>query len=296
MASDNTSETDEVCLSVTEGVATIVLNRPDSLNAFSTTMVDEFVRALDRVDGDDDVRAVVVTGAGRAFSAGADLSKGAAAFTHSAANPAVVTRDRAGIISMRIMALRKPTIAAINGPAFGLGASMTLPMDIRLASEHAKIGFVFARRGIVPDGAASWFLPRLVGPGKAAEWMLTGRVISAAAAHAAGLVADVHAPDDLLPAATAVAREIADNCSPVSLAITRQLLWQMLTMPHPMGAHRIESRAIAWCAAGADAREGIAAYRERRAAAFPLTVSRDLPDFFTELPTHDFDDTALMTR
>lgn len=268
---------------VTGGVATLTLDRPETMNAFDSGMIEEFLAALDRVDSDDDIRAVVVTGAGRGFCSGADLSRGAQSFVRPDAElGAGPPRDRAGIIALRILRLNKPIIGAVNGAAIGLGASLTLPMDVRLAADTAKFGFVFTRRGITPDGASSWFLPQLVGIGTAASWMLTGRVVGADEALRAGLVSALHPAEDLLAAAQQIAREIAENCSPVAVAITRQLLWQMLGDRGPEEAHLLESHAIAWCAANADAREGVGAFTERRPPKFPMTVSKDLPRFVAD--------------
>ncbi len=263
---------------VAAGVATITLDRPAALNAFTSPMIADFLAAIDRTDADDEVRAVVVTGAGRGFCAGADLSAGTDTFDRQVGDE--VFRDGAGMVSMRLFRSRIPLIAAIIGPAVGIGASLTLAMDIRLAADTAKFGFLFARRGIVPDGASSWFLPRIVGVGTAAEWMLTGRMILADEASRAGLVTGVHPADGLLPAAYAIAREIAECTAPVSVAMTRRLLWIGLGESHPMAAHRRESQALRWCGANADSKEGVGAYLEKRAPRFPLTVSRDLPTFF----------------
>ena len=273
---------------VADGIATITLNRPDKLNAFTVQMRDELIAAFDRSDADDAVRAVIVTGAGRAFCAGADLSAGGKTFDYDqAANAArdsakvgEVYRDGGGLVTLRIYRSLKPVIGAINGAAVGIGMTMQLPMDIRLASTDARFGFVFARRGITPEAASSWFLPRLVGLQTALEWCFTGRLFGAAEAQAQGLVRSVHAPDDLLPAARALAREIADHAAPVSVALTRQMLWQMAGAAHPMQAHRIDSRAIQSRGRSADAREGIGSFLEKRPPVWPDRVSRDMPDFY----------------
>jgi enoyl-CoA hydratase/carnithine racemase len=259
---------------VADGVATVTLERPEVLNAFTGTMAHELVAAFDRTDADDDVRAVVVTGRGRGFCAGADLSSGADTFVL----PEGPWRDEGGLVTLRIFRSLKPVIAAINGPAVGVGVTMTLPMDIRLASESARFGFVFARRGIVPEAASSWFLPRVVGINRAMEWVATGRMVDVAEAEAAGLVRSVHAPEALLPAAYALAGEIADNTSAVSLAVTRQLMWRMLGADHPMAAHRVDSAALAALGRSADAAEGVSAFLEKRPPRFPGRVSVDLPD------------------
>jgi enoyl-CoA hydratase/carnithine racemase len=272
----------EIRLDIADNIATIALNRPDKLNAFTIGMTDEMIAAFDQTDADDDVRAVIVTGAGRGFCAGFDLS-GGDPFDYEA-NPALKAKivngvypDDGGRVTMRIFESLKPIIAAINGPAVGVGATMTLPMDIRLASTEARFGFVFARRGIVPESASSWFLPRVVGISTAMEWVSTGRVFKADEAKERGLVRSLHAPDDLLPAAHAIAREIADNASPVSVAASRRMLWQMMTADHPMAAHELDSRIIMERGRSADAAEGVAAFLEKRPAKFPMRVSKDLP-------------------
>ncbi|MET0984026.1 MAG: crotonase/enoyl-CoA hydratase family protein [Steroidobacteraceae bacterium] len=274
---------------VSEGVATITLNRPDKLNAFNLDMVQEFLSVLDRVDGDDAVRAVIVTGQGRAFCAGADLSSGARTF--DAAHGTVradgsvdysneSVRDGGGRMTLRIFQCLKPVIAAVNGVAVGVGVTMTLPMDIRLASENAKVGFVFARRGIVPEAASSYFLPRVIGISRALEWCYSGRIYPAAEAKAAGLFREVYPEDQLLPAARAIAREIVENTAPVSIALTRQMMWRGLGLSHPMEAHRIDSRGVRARGRSADAAEGVTSFLEKRPAKFTDRVSRDMPDFF----------------
>jgi len=278
----------QIIYEVADHIATITLNRPDQLNAFTGTMMREVIDAFDRVDADDDVRVVIVTGAGRGFCAGADLSGGGETFSRGGSDeiPADVgiPRDGGGLVSLRIFDCKKPVIGAINGAAVGVGVTMTLPMDIRLAGEHAKFGFVFARRGIVPEACSSWFLPRLVGISQAAEWCYSGRVFPAAEALAGGLVRSVHAADELLPAARAIASEIAENTSAVSVALTRQMLWRMLGADHPMEAHKVDSRGILARGRAADAREGVTSFLEKRSPHFPDTVSADLPDIF---PSHE---------
>lgn len=282
------SEFETIRIDVADSVMTITLDRPEAMNAFTLTMLREMHSAFDRSDTDDDVRAVIVTGEGRAFCAGADLSAGGggafdyAALDHSDATPSGstgVVRDGGGILTLRIFRSLKPVIAAINGPAVGVGATMTLPMDIRLASEHAKIGFVFAARGIVPEACSSWFLPRLVGISKAAEWCYTARVFPAVEALDAGLVRSLHAPDDLLPAAREIAAEIAANSAPVSVALSRMMLWRMLGASHPMEAHRIDSRAVNYTGAAPDAREGITAFFQKRPAEWSMSVNDDMAPF-----------------
>ncbi len=278
----------QIIYEVADHIATITLDRPDQLNAFTGTMMREVIDAFDRVDADDDVRVVIVTGAGRGFCAGADLSGGGETFSRGGSDviPADVgiPRDGGGLVSLRIFDCKKPVIGAINGAAVGVGVTMTLPMDIRLASEHAKFGFVFARRGIVPEACSSWFLPRLVGISQAAEWCYSGRVFPAAEALAGGLVRSVHPADELLPAARAIATEIAENTSAVSVALTRQMLWRMLGADHPMEAHKVDSRGILARGRAADAREGVTSFLEKRAPHFPDRVSADLPDIF---PPHE---------
>jgi enoyl-CoA hydratase/carnithine racemase len=268
---------EEIRYEVRDGVLTITLDRPDRLNAFTEQMSHELVDAFDRADGDDEVRVVVLTGSGRGFCAGADLGAGGATFDYPAG---AAHQDRGGKVSMRIFESLKPVIAAINGPAVGIGVTMTLPADVRMAATTAKFGFVFARRGIVPEAASSWFLPRVVGISRALEWAATGRVFGADEALAAGLVRSVHEPDELLPAAYALAHEIADNAAPVSLALTRQMFWRMLGADHPMSAHQLDSRAVQARGVSDDAREGVTAFLEKRPARFPDRVSTDLPDFF----------------
>lgn len=274
--------------SVEEGVATVTLNRPERMNAFTPKMRDELIAAFDETDADDAVRAVIVTGAGKAFCAGADLSAGASTFDYAARSESgreerrvgEVFRDGGGLATLRIFGSLKPVIGAINGAAVGIGVTMQLPMDIRLASTAARFGFVFARRGIVPEAASSWFLSRAVGMQTALEWCLTGRVFDAQEAKDRGLVRSLHAPEELLPAARALALEIAGNTAPVSVALTRQMLWRMAGAEHPMQAHRIDSRAVQARGRSADAKEGVNAFLEKRAAAFPDRVSRDMPGFF----------------
>ncbi len=266
---------------VSDGVATITLNRPGRLNAFTRTMMSELIEAFDQTDADDAVRAVIVTGAGRAFCAGADLGSGAATFRHdkgSGAGP--VPRDSGGQVVLRIFRSRKPVIAAINGPAVGVGASMTLPMDVRILADTAKVGFVFGARGIVPDGACTWFLPRIVGVSQALEWCLTGRVFTADEALAGGLVRTVCPADEVIAVAISLAREMASKVAPVSAVLTRQLIWQMLGAAHPMEAHRLDSRAIFDTGRMPDAAEGVTAFLEKRPARWSMAPSRDLPDWF----------------
>lgn len=272
-----------------DGVATITLNRPDRLNAFTGQMMLDLIAAFDWTDREDTVRAVIVTGAGKGFCAGADLGAGAKTFDYEARDDRPERGDKAsldylrdggGRVTLRIFESLKPVIAAVNGAAVGVGATMQLPMDMRLASTDAKFGFVFARRGIVPEACSSWFLPRLVGISSALEWCYSGRVFSAQEALERGLVRSLHAPEDLLPAARALAREIADNAAPVSVALTRQMLWRMLGADHPMEAHKVDSRAIFQRGKQTDAKEGVMSFLEKRPAAFGDTVSHDMPEVY----------------
>jgi enoyl-CoA hydratase/carnithine racemase len=242
-------------------------------------MMHELIDAFDRADSDDDVRAVIVTGRGRGFCAGADLEGGGGTFDHGADDGAV-QRDGGGMVTLRIFESTKPVIAAINGPAVGVGITMTLPMDVRLASTQARIGFVFVRRGIVPEACSSWFLPRVVGISRAMEWVTTGKVFPAQEAHDAGLVRSLHAPHELMNAARTLAGEMAEGTSPVSVALSRQMLWRMLGADHPMEAHKLDSRAIEARGRSADAREGVESFLEKRPARFPGRVSTDMPDFY----------------
>jgi enoyl-CoA hydratase/carnithine racemase len=259
-----------------DGIGVLTLSRPDRLNALDPTMLGELLRVIDEIDGDDGVRAVIVTGAGRAFCAGADLGGGGATFDRSEVKSGV-PRDGGGLITLRLFECRKPIIAAVNGPAVGVGATMTLPMDVRIASEKARFGFVFARRGIVPEAASSWFLPRVVGISQAMEWVATGRLFSAAEALAGRLVSRVVPEAELLPVAKELAREIADNTSAVSVCLARQMLWKALGADHPMEAHKLDSRLIHAMGASPDAYEGVQSFLEKRPARFTMKVSRDLP-------------------
>jgi enoyl-CoA hydratase/carnithine racemase len=275
-----------------DGIATITLNRPDRLNAFTNQMMHDLIAAFDVTDADDAVKVVIVTGAGRGFCAGADLSGGAGTFER--ANRAAgddekaVPRDGGGRVSLRIFDSLKPVIAAVNGPAVGVGVTMQLPMDIRIASTEARFGFVFARRGIAPEACSSWFLPRLVGISTALEWCYSGRVFPATEAKERGLVRSIHEPDELLPAARAIAREIIDNTAPVSIAISRQLMWRGLVADHPMDAHRADSRAIMTLGVSKDSREGVGAFLEKRAPSYPDKVSTDLPDLWPDWSPPEF--------
>ncbi len=282
---------EHIAYEVADRVATITLDRPEKLNAFTGTMMRELREAFDLVDANDEVRAVIVTGAGRAFCAGADLSAGANTFNDgemSSDSGASVRRDGGGTVTLRIFSCNKPVIAAINGPAVGVGATMILPMDIRLASTAARFGFVFTRRGIVPEACSSWFLPRVVGISQAQEWVLTGRVFDAEEALKHGLVRSVHEPDELMAAAHRIAREIADNTAPVSVALARQMMWRMLGASHPMEAHRVDSRGIQIRGRSKDVAEGVTSFLEKRAPRFVETVSQDLPDIFPDWDEPEF--------
>lgn len=278
---------------VEDSVLTLTLNRPDRLNAFNPAMLRELIDAIDRSDADDNIRAVIVTGAGRGFCAGADLSGGADTFGQRSGpdrterhelrgdtSKLARLRDGGGLLTLRLFESRKPLIAAINGPAVGIGVTMTLPMDIRIASTSARIGFVFARRGLVPEACSSWFLPRVVGVSKALEWTFSGRVFDADEALAGGLLRSVHEPDELLVAARTIAKEMTENSSAVSVAMTRHMIWKMLGADHPMEAHKVDSRAIRALGRGADVREGVASFLEKRPPNFTLSVDADMPDFF----------------
>ena len=278
---------DTLLYSVDSNIATISLNRPDQLNAFTNRMAVDLISAFDHSDADDDVKVVIVTGSGRGFCAGADLSSGCDAliFDEEADSDVLavdgIIRDGGGRVAMRIFNSIKPVIAAVNGPAVGVGATMQLPMDIRLSSTQARFGFPFTRRGVVPEATSSWFLPRLVGVSTALEWCFTGRVFSAQEALDGGLVSSLHSPEDLIPAARAIAKEIVDNTAPVSVALTRQMLWRMMTASHPMDAHRVDSLALQIRGSMPDAKEGINSFLEKRTAIYPDKVSTDMPDIFS---------------
>jgi enoyl-CoA hydratase/carnithine racemase len=283
-------EREQIIEDLEDGILTVTLNRPDRLNAWTETMARELTAAFDRADADDQVRVVIVTGAGRAFCAGADLERGGETFDSSARQDApAVPRDNGGQLTLRIFECTKPVIAAINGPAVGVGATMTLPMDIRLAADEARFGFVFVRRGIVPEAASSWFLPRVVGINQALEWAMTGRVFSAQEALDGRLVRSLHPRDQLLEAARTLGREIADNAAPVSVALARRMLWRMLGADHPMIAHRADSRAMFIRGQSADVVEGITSFLEKRPADFTDRVSEGLPDVFPGWNSPEFE-------
>ena len=281
----------DILYEASDGIATITLNRPDKMNAFTGRMMHEIIAALDITDADDDVKVVIFTGAGRAFCAGADLSSGGDTFAKGGSDVQTkqgVPRDGGGLVSLRIFNSLKPVIGVINGAAVGVGVTMTLPMDFRLASDNAKFGFVFAKRGIVPEACSSYFLPRLVGISQATEWVYTGRVFPASEALAGGLVRSVHAPDDLMGVARGIAREIADNTAPVSVAMSRRMLWQMLGASHPMEAHRADSRGIQQRGRSADSKEGVVSFLEKRDAVYPDKVSEGLPNIFPDWEDPEF--------
>ncbi len=290
-------EFETIIYEVADRALTITLNRPEKLNAYNGRMHHEVLEALDLADADDNVRAVIFTGAGRAYCAGADLSRGAETFDYDSQNDDAKAerqaargdegnsdlswmRDGGGLLSLRLYEFNKPLIAAINGPAVGVGVTMTLPMDIRLASTQARVGFVFSRRGVVPEACSSYFLPRVVGIGKALEWAYSGRVFDAAEALEGGLVTAVLEPDDLLPRAKEIAAEIAESTSAISVTMIRHMMWRMLGADHPMEAHKIDSRGIYYLGRGEDAHEGVASFLEKRPPEFTLQTSRDMPEFF----------------
>ncbi len=282
---------EQIRYEVDDRVLTITLNRPDRLNAFTPTMARELMDAFEQADADDAVRVIVITGAGRAFCAGADLGGGGGTFDYRGPGERAQVdehRDGGGLVTLRIFESKKPLIAAVNGPAVGVGVTMQLPMDIRIASSTARFGFVFARRGIVPEACSSWFLPRLVGIARAAEWTYTGRVFPAEEALAGGLVSRVVAPEALLPTAYELAHEIADNTSALSVTLTRQLMWRMLGADHPMEAHRVDSKCIFWMGQSADALEGVTSFLEKRPPQFSMKPSRDLPPFYPWWPERKF--------
>jgi len=276
----------QIIVEKADGIATITLNRPEKMNAYTRTMGAEIIAAMDDIDADDAVRAVIFTGAGdRAFCAGADLTPegGGQVFADGTEVESLSderVRDGGGRLTLRLFESKKPLISACNGVAVGVGSTMQLAMDIRLAASHARYGFVFARRGIVPEAASSWFLPRIVGISQALEWCYSGRVFDAEEAKAGGLVRSIHTPDDLMLSARDIAREIADNTSAVSVAMTRAMMWRLMNTDHPMEAHKIDSRSIYRLSRGKDAQEGIASFLEKRNPVYPGKVSEDMPDFY----------------
>ena len=283
-------EFETILYDVKDKVLTVTLNRPERLNAFTGQMMDDLIEAFDKAGKNDEIRVIIVTGAGRGFCAGADLGAGANTFNREVRNNRGETegikdnpewmRDGGGRTTLAIFDCPKPIIAAFNGPAVGVGVTMTLPMDIRIASEEARFGFVFARRGLVPEAASSWFLPRIVGISKALEWTFSGKVFSAEEAKDGGLIRSVHPANKLMDEAYKLAQEIIDNTSPVSVALTRQMLWKMLGADHPMEAHKVDSRLIYELGKAEDAKEGVNSFLEKRSPKFPSKVSRDMPKFF----------------
>jgi enoyl-CoA hydratase/carnithine racemase len=286
---------EQIKTEVKDGILTLTLNRPEKLNAFTGTMMNEMIDVFTHANSDDEVRAIVVTGAGRAFCAGADLSAGAATFDYEAradrpdrkagSGPDINwsderLRDGGGRLTLAIFECLKPVIAAVNGPAVGVGVTMQLAMDVRIASDTARFGFVFSRRGIVPEACSSWFLPKIVGISQALDWTLTGRVFDAQEALRGNLVKEVVKPEELLPRAYALAAEIRDNTSPVSVALIRQMMWRLSALDHPMEAHKIDSRGIYSRGASADVKEGVVSFLEKRPANFPQKVSADMPPWF----------------
>ena len=287
---------DTLLYDIEDNILTITLNRPDKLNAFNFQMQNDLIKAFDEADKDDNVKAIIVTGAGRGFCAGADLSAGARTFDFESrddrsdkqgavlengeidwSNPGI--RDGGGLVTLRIFDCLKPVISACNGPAVGVGITMQLAMDIRLASEEARYGFVFARRGLVPEACSSWFLPKIVGISQALEWVYSGKVFPAEEALKGGLVRSIHKADDLLNDAKEIALEITKNCAPVSVALSRQMLWKMAGADHPMEAHKIDSRGIFARGRMQDAKEGVTSFLEKREANFSDGIE-DLPDYY----------------
>jgi enoyl-CoA hydratase/carnithine racemase len=274
-------EFEYILYDVEDGILTITLNRPEILNAFSGGMLRDLTRALDAADADDDVHAIIITGAGRGFCAGQDLSAGDSTWEgHEEALEGTETGDGGGELSRRIYRCLKPVIVAFNGPAVGVGITFTLAADVRLAAKNVKMGFVFAARGIIPEGCSSWFLPRLVGISKALEWCYSARVFRSEEALEAGLVRSLHEPDELLPAARELAQEFVSKSSKVSIAVLRHMMWRMLGAPDPINAHWVDTAGINALATSPDAKEGINAFLEKRDPDFPGKVSKDLPSFF----------------
>lgn len=279
---------EQILYDVEDNILTLTMNRPEKLNAFTGQMLNEMVDALDRADADDDIKAIIFTGAGRGFCAGADLSAGDRTFDHSD-DGARIRPDGGGILTLRIFECLKPVIAACNGPSVGVGTTMQCAMDIRLASESAKYGFVFAKRGIVPEACSSWFLPRIVGINQALEWCYSGRVFNATEALEKRFVRSVHKPDELLKVARDLAHEFAEQTSSVSIAMIRQMMWKMLTADHPMEAHKVDTRGVYYTGRSADAREGVQSFLEKRAPEFPDKVSENMPEFFPWWQKREFE-------
>ena len=292
-------EFETIILDIEDGIATLTLNRPDKMNSFTGKMMYEMIEAFDMTDADDSVRAVIVTGAGeRAFCAGADLSAGAQTFDYDKraesgevgrAEKIDIQRDGGGRLTLRIFNSLKPVIGAINGVAVGVGATMQLPMDIRIAADTARYGFVFSRRGITPEAASSWFLPRIVGISQALEWCYSGKVFPAQEALDGGLLRSIHPQAELMDVARGIAREIADNTAAVSISLTRQMMWRMLGASHPMEAHIVDSAAVYSRGKTADAKEGVMSFLEKRQPVYPVKVSDGMPDFFPWWDEPEFD-------
>ncbi len=264
-------------------ILTITLSRPDRMNAFTHVMRDELIDAFDQADADDEVRAIIITGSGKAFCAGADLGAGKDTFNYKKRGlkeEKVINRDGGGQVTLRMFNCTKPIIGAINGAAVGIGATMTLPMDVRIASEKARFGFVFSKRGIVPEACSSWFLPRVVGISQALDWVYSGRVFSAEEAKEGGLIKSVHSESDLMEAARSIALSYAEQTSAVSVALARQMMWKMLGADHPMEAHKVDSRGISYMGQSADVAEGVQSFLEKRPADFSMKVSEDMPDYY----------------
>ena len=269
----------QILYEVEENILTITLNRAEKLNAFTGLMLKELLDAIDRADADDEVKAIIFTGAGRGFCAGADLSAGGNTFNHESDGRGLHP-DGGGVLTLRLFECLKPLISACNGPAVGVGATMQCAMDIRLASETARYGFVFSKRGVVPEACSSWFLPRVVGISTALEWAYSARIFDASEALEKGFVRSIHKPDELLPAARKLAREFADQTSSISVAMIRQMMWKMLGADHPMEAHKVDSRGIFYTGKSADAIEGVESFLEKRPPDFKGKVSTDMPEFF----------------
>ena len=273
-----------ILLEQQDNIAVLSLNRPNKLNAFTFSMMEEMIAALDALDADDSVHALIITGKGRAFCAGADLSSGQDTFNPSFDDFAVqesdFRRDSGGILTLRMYKFLKPIVMACNGPAVGIGASMQLAADIRLASDQARFGFVFNNRGIVPDACSSWFLPKIVGISRALELTYSGRIIDAQEALQLNLVSSIHDSEDLLSSAVDITKKMVQNSAPVSISLTRQMLWRSLESSGPYDAHVIESKAIDSRGASEDAKEGVSSFLGKRPAEFKNKVSSDMPEFF----------------
>ena len=283
-------EFEQILYEVDDRIATITLNRPDKLNAWTVVMMGELIKAFDMADKDDDVLAIIMTGAGRAYCAGADLDPSNIPTRHKNVKPGEVPRDTAGQFTLKVYDSKKPVIAAINGPAVGVGVTMTLPMDIRIASDTARFGFVFNRRGMVPEGCSTWFLPRILGFSQAAEWMLTGRVFSAQEALEGGLISKILPPEKLLSTAREMTLEIVDNNSIISTALTRQMMWSMLGADHPMEAHKIESKCLHYMSQSRDFMEGVESFLQKRPPKFAMRPNKEMPDFYPWWTDRSYED------